>query len=58
AALAIVSRHLVRWRGRNVFNPARLGLAAAVLLFAGPLDYSHLAFLEGAPRLYYAESVL
>ncbi len=58
AALAIGSKHVVRWRGRNVFNPAGLGMAAAVLLFAGPLDYGHPVFLEGAPRLYYAEAVM
>ena len=58
ASIAIGSKHLVRRRGRNVFNPAVAGIVAAVLLFSDRLQYGHADYLEGAPRIFYAQDVL
>jgi Na+-translocating ferredoxin:NAD+ oxidoreductase RnfD subunit len=58
AAIAMGSKHLLRWRGRNVFNPAAAGVAVSVLLFSGPLQYGHAAYLEAAPRIHYARAHL
>lgn len=32
--VAIVSKHAIRWRDRNVFNPAALGILAAAAMFS------------------------
>ncbi|MBI2624421.1 RnfABCDGE type electron transport complex subunit D [Candidatus Parcubacteria bacterium] len=37
AAMGILSKHVIRWRGRQLLNPAALGLAATVI-FAGALE--------------------
>ncbi len=58
ASLASGSKHLLRWRGSNVFNPAAFGVAASVLLFSGQPQYDHAGYLEGAPRIYYAQERL
>ncbi|MFQ5968049.1 MAG: RnfABCDGE type electron transport complex subunit D [Acidimicrobiia bacterium] len=58
AAIAIGSKHLVRWRGRHVFNPAAAGIAVSILLFSGPLQYDHAGYLEAGPRILYAEEYL
>lgn len=58
AALASGSKHLLRWRGGNVFNPAAFGIAVSVLVFAGELYYDHAGYLEGAPRIYFAQERL
>ena len=58
ASLAIGSKHLLRWRGGNLFNPAAVGIAASVFLFSGQLQYGHASYLEAAPRIYYAQSHL
>lgn len=58
AALGIGSKHLLRWRGGNVFNPAAVGVAAAVLIFSEQLKHDHAKYLEAAPRLDYAQARL
>ncbi|MDH3681788.1 MAG: RnfABCDGE type electron transport complex subunit D [Acidimicrobiia bacterium] len=58
AAIAIGSKHLVRWGGSNVFNPAAAGVAVSVFLFPGPLQYGHASYLEPGPRIYYARGYL
>lgn len=58
ASLAIGSKHLLRRRGANIFNPAAFGVAATVLLFSSQLQYDHADYLEAAPRLYYAQDHL
>ncbi len=58
AALAVGSKHLLRRRGRNIFNPAAFGVAASVLLFSNQLYYQHADYLEGAPRIHYARAHL
>ena len=43
AALALLSKYLIRWRGRHVFNPSNIGLVVCFLLLgparAEPLDF-------------------
>lgn len=34
SAIAIVSKHVIKWKGRNLFNPAALGILAVTLIFA------------------------
>lgn len=58
AAVAIGSKHVVRWRGRHLFNPAAAGVAAGVFLFGDQLQYGHADYLEAGPRLYYAQGHL
>jgi len=58
SSIAIISKYVLRWRGRNVFNPAGFGIAAAVVLFTGQLQYGHASYLEAAPRMHYAQAVL
>ncbi len=35
AAIAILSKFLLRWRGKHIFNPTNLGLVAGILFFDG-----------------------
>lgn len=58
ASIAIGSKHLLRRQGRNVFNPAAFGITASVLLFSDRLRYDHATYLEGAPRMHYAQGHL
>jgi hypothetical protein len=43
AAFALLSKYLIRWRGRHVFNPSNIGLVVCFLLLgparAEPLDF-------------------
>ena len=43
AAVSLLSKHLVRWRGRHIFNPSNFGLVLCFLLLgenrAEPLDF-------------------
>jgi len=57
-SLAIGSKHLLRWRGGNLFNAAAVGIVASVFLFSGQLQYGHASYLEAAPRIDYAQSYL
>ncbi len=58
ASTAIASKHLLRRRGGNIFNPAAVGIAVSVLLFPGHLEFAHASFLEAAPRIHYARAAL
>jgi Na+-translocating ferredoxin:NAD+ oxidoreductase RnfD subunit len=43
AAVALLSKHLVRWRGEHIFNPSNIGLVVCFLVLgrnrANPLDF-------------------
>jgi Na+-translocating ferredoxin:NAD+ oxidoreductase RnfD subunit len=43
AALSLLSKHLIRWRGRHIFNPSNFGLVLCFLVLgenrAEPLDF-------------------
>src|SRR5437773_7373052 len=43
AAVAILSKHLIRFRGRHIFNPSNIGLVVCFLILgkgrADPLDF-------------------
>jgi len=58
AVLAIVSKHIIRWKGTNVLNPAALSLAVTSFLFPIDLQLHHAGHLEGGARLYFAYSYL
>ncbi len=34
SVIAIVSKHIIKWKGRNIFNPAALGMLSVTLIFA------------------------
>lgn len=34
ALIAMLSKHIISWKGRNVFNPAAFGLLATMILFS------------------------
>lgn len=34
SAIAIFSKHIIRWKSRNIFNPAAFGLVVTMLVFA------------------------
>jgi Na+-translocating ferredoxin:NAD+ oxidoreductase RnfD subunit len=58
AVLAIVSKHTVRWKGRNILNPAALSVAATSFIFPIGLRLHHVGYLDGGPGLYFAYSYL
>lgn len=37
--LAVASKHVIAWRGRNVFNPAAFGILITMLVFAVPTTW-------------------
>ena len=43
AAVSLLSKHLIRWRGRHIFNPSNFGLVLCFLVLgktrAEPLDF-------------------
>ncbi len=43
AAVSLLSKHLIRWRGRHIFNPSNFGLVLCFLILgetrAEPLDF-------------------
>jgi Na+-translocating ferredoxin:NAD+ oxidoreductase RnfD subunit len=43
AAISLLSKHVIRWRGEHIFNPSNLGLVLCFLLLprtkAAPLDF-------------------
>src|SRR6185312_5278657 len=43
AAVSLLSKHLIRWRGRHIFNPSNIGLVLCFLILgrgrAEPLDF-------------------
>lgn len=58
ASLAMGSKHVLRMKGKNLFNPAALSVAACTFIFPEPFHLDHPKYLEAGPSMYFAQSYL
>lgn len=58
ALLAMSSKHVLKIKGRNLFNPAALSVAASMFVFPEGFRLNHSMYLEAGPSMYFAQSYL
>jgi len=58
ASLAMGSKHVLRMKGKSLFNPAALSVLACTFIFPGPFHLNHSMYLEAGPSMYFAQSYL
>jgi Na+-translocating ferredoxin:NAD+ oxidoreductase RnfD subunit len=56
AVLAIISKHIIRFRGKHIFNPAAFGIFMVILLFGTTTQWrgTYIWYILMPPGLYFA----
>lgn len=59
SSLAILSKHLIRFRGRHIFNPAALGIFLAIIILGAPTEWNgtYFWFIVLPFGIYFAKKI-